>query len=435
MARIHYYGDARNRVSTLKVCIATPCFSDVSSSYASCLMAAAIRLEREKIDFCSFILGGNCHVDDGRNRLVRDFLETDCTDLLFIDADLWFNPADVIKILSYDKDVVAGVYPYKQDNEDYPVDFLPDVSTLGTDGLLEVNAVPTGFLRIKRHVLESLAATSQSFPAKNDFQGRMQQPIIFERIHHNGTRLGGDYAFCAKWRRLGGQIFVDPRMTFEHCGEKSWRGNLLSFLKKRDGKAMTMEVEDIRAGKEDPETMISMVEQYGNSMFTVMPELLQASVLVAREASCILECGSGLTTLAMAAANPNAEIISLESDKDWAEKTRVMLDGHGVKNVQVIHAPLKDYGNFLWYDWQPNGHKFDMVLCDGPTRQTKGGRRGMASVANNAIKDGAVMLFDDYDSYNHNEVASWGGDVNSMGVGRLFAVTRKNSKNQKEIAV
>src|SRR5687767_1370041 len=62
------------------------------------------------------IFSGNCHVDDGRNRLVRDFLETDCEQLIFLDADVFWLDAELKKLIEHDADIVAGIYPMKNDD-------------------------------------------------------------------------------------------------------------------------------------------------------------------------------------------------------------------------------------------------------------------------------------------------------------------------------
>ena len=50
----------------------------------------------------------------GRNSLSRDFLNTDATHLMFIDADIGFNPEDILPMIDADKDIICGMYPKKE---------------------------------------------------------------------------------------------------------------------------------------------------------------------------------------------------------------------------------------------------------------------------------------------------------------------------------
>ena len=52
-------------------------------------------------------------VERARNVLTKNFLESDCTHLLFVDSDIAFLPRDVQRIISHDEDVVGGIYPLK----------------------------------------------------------------------------------------------------------------------------------------------------------------------------------------------------------------------------------------------------------------------------------------------------------------------------------
>ena len=52
-----------------------------------------------------------------RNGMAYDFLDTpDATHLMFIDADITFNPADIVKMIKADKDIICGLYPKKEIN-------------------------------------------------------------------------------------------------------------------------------------------------------------------------------------------------------------------------------------------------------------------------------------------------------------------------------
>lgn len=58
-------------------------------------------------------IGNESLITRARNTLVQLFMDGDYTHLLFIDADLAFNPESVLRMVDFNKDVVTGVYPRK----------------------------------------------------------------------------------------------------------------------------------------------------------------------------------------------------------------------------------------------------------------------------------------------------------------------------------
>lgn len=80
---------------------------------------------------------------------------------------------------------------------------------------------------------------------------------------------------------------------------------------------------------------------------------------------CILECGSGLTTIIAAARG--GEVWCLEQHAEWAEKVSKVLRRNNL-TANILVAPLKQYDGYVWYDLTgatiPSA--FDLVICDGP---------------------------------------------------------------------
>lgn len=174
---------------------------------------------------------GNCYVEQARNYLVREFLKTDCTDLLFVDADIAWDASKLPKLLSFDKDIVAGVYPYKRDKEDFPAITLEPIQKDGE--LIKMRGVPTGFLRIRRPVIEKFI---QQFPDRISVQLNPDGSVKDEYYHlfrcqQRGNQwFGEDFNFCWEWAEMGGEIWAYPDIQFLHTGTKCWEGNYASFL-------------------------------------------------------------------------------------------------------------------------------------------------------------------------------------------------------------
>lgn len=216
-----------------KVMIAIAAYEGLGAGCAVSLFMAGQLLQAADIGNVLLIHSGNCSVNDARNEIVSEFLQTDCTDLVFVDADVRFQASDLQKLLSYDRDVVAGIYPKKTDNTEYPLQMFPGDLWTEEDGVLEVMGVPTGFLRIRRNAVETLCKYVAHVRQKGELAPLM--PIIFERTTINSYRMTGDFEFCRKWRSLDGKIFVDPEMYLAHAGKQEWEGSLGDHLRYRNG--------------------------------------------------------------------------------------------------------------------------------------------------------------------------------------------------------
>jgi hypothetical protein len=315
--------------------IATPTYGDLSAGYTYALAHSTVALEREGIAFELAIYSGDCHVDDARNRLVRDFLETSCTHFLFIDADLRWEASDLIKLLRHNVDVVGGTYPLKQDDEKFPVMMSGD-GTKDEYGLIEVDALPTGFLLIQRHVFEKLYKEAPKFPPKSDHRSLL--PLIFERTIHDGMRWGGDYTFCRKWKEHG-KIYLDPTIWFEHFGENVWSGRYETFQKRQDGVKLPG-LDDIANNCECPNTMVELVREWGNSSFSASSDMLSALMMIARNASGdIVEFGSGLSTLVLACSTEHT-VHAHEHDPVWRDKLLKIIEEKDIDNIKIHYSLL-----------------------------------------------------------------------------------------------
>jgi predicted O-methyltransferase YrrM len=165
----------------------------------------------------------------------------------------------------------------------------------------------------------------------------------------------------------------------------------------------------IRRFREDPKShavpssgvLRDLIYGWGNKGFGAEDEYLSECVLCSlSSARTTLECGSGLSTvlIAVAAEKTGNRHIALESHAEWAAKVRHELEALGLGSlVEVVHAPLKSYGDFSWYDLAnvllPD--EIDCVVCDGPPGSTIGGRFGLLPLLKDRLAAGAVILLDD----------------------------------------
>ena len=350
-----------------KVFLAVAAYEGLSAGFGSALYHTAKAMTEAGIESELAIYSGNCHVDDSRNRLARDFLESSCTDLVFLDADVRWPEKNMLDLLRYKRDVVAGIYPKKHSDDVYPVLLIEGEIWSDRDGLIEVEAVPTGFLRITRKAMQMLSDTAEHYNAKNDGSGSI--PCIFERETVKGIRWGGDYNFCRKWRALGGKIYIAPEMRFEHSGEHAWVGSAGAWLRSKAGIGLQQGIEAIREGRETAEDVCELFDAYGNG-FAATPPLILALALTARNTKGpILECGAGLSSLVLAAATTE-EVHSLEDNPIFADSVASEAKKLGLDNLH-LHCESPVDG---WYGMASlPDRKWGLVFVDGP-RRAGGGR-------------------------------------------------------------
>lgn len=221
----------------MKQCVvfATPTLAhQVSVDFLNAMLDVRLLLAQRGIPHAFRQVGGDCFVAKARNKLATQFVQEhpQATDLFFVDDDVGFPAEKVIEFLGRPEDVVAGVYPKKSDATDFPVTLLGSADGLiEHNGLIQAHAVPTGFLRIKRRVVEQLAGRSTKFKDRGA-NGEIEEFYnIFEAGRGpDGFWWGEDYTFCRKWSDLGGEIWVDPSIPFKHRGSKTWKAALSDHM-------------------------------------------------------------------------------------------------------------------------------------------------------------------------------------------------------------
>ena len=174
-------------------------------------------------------IGWSCDpsVERARNILTANFLESDCTHILFVDSDIGFTPQDVANITSHHVSVVGGLYPLKSltpavqwcgnglQGGDSPVD--------ATNGLSEVKYIGTGFLCVAREVFEIMAQQlGPGLTYKQDFPPYRVEYAYWRQGVAGSRFLTEDWMFCHTWRELGHRIFADARVMLRHAGRAEW---------------------------------------------------------------------------------------------------------------------------------------------------------------------------------------------------------------------
>lgn len=225
----------------MKVFIATPAYDGKVEATCTASLIEGMRFLTDKGIPCTWrYLAGCCYLPIARNKLVRQFLASDCTDFVFVDADVGFEVGGLYKILQHDREIVGGAYPFKTDREDYPVQIFTDAAGFPLvdpeTGLIQAKGLPTGFMRIKREVFERMASPElEVVEYDSQFKARESYQAFFDTKKLGTYWWGEDYLFCKMWSDMGGKLWLAPNITFTHSGGQMWAGNYHDWLRRQPG--------------------------------------------------------------------------------------------------------------------------------------------------------------------------------------------------------
>jgi hypothetical protein len=233
--------------------IGTPCYGGlVTQRYMQSICSLIEHTNQTGLAVSVELLGYDSLITRSRNTIVAKFLDMPTTThLMFIDADIGFTAAQVERMLSFDREVVAGMYPLKIIHYDesvleriqagenlesaqlrYVGALEPEPIRREIDGFVTGEFAGAGFLLIKREALQKLlgaypetrytAAHNQPTPDPS-----LNKFAIFDCLiePETGHYLSEDYAFCYRWRTIGGDLWLDTRSQLMHIGPREFVGD------------------------------------------------------------------------------------------------------------------------------------------------------------------------------------------------------------------
>ena len=162
-------------------------------------------------------------ISRARNTLVAKFLNNpDSTHLMFVDADIGWEPWHLLVLLNEQKDVVGGLYPMKTLPIKWVVNGFENAEVSEDGNLQEVSKTGTGFMLVKRDVFDKLNVHQAVKPFKNDIGLPVELDPYMKTYYDTAVREGRyyseDWTFCENWRDIGGKVWVDKRVLLKHTG-------------------------------------------------------------------------------------------------------------------------------------------------------------------------------------------------------------------------
>ena len=210
-------------LKTTRVHICMPCYGGMltESTFMSYIKWANTARQLG-IDWTMETMTNESLISRARNTLTAKFLSNpDSTHLMFIDADIGWEPWHLLVMLNRDVDVIGGLYPMKSLPVKWCVNGFEGAEE-GPDGLQEVSKTGTGFMLIKRGVFEKLNAHPATKPFMNDIglpaELNPYMKTYFDTAVRENRYYSEDWTFCENWRDLGGKVWVDKRVLLRHTG-------------------------------------------------------------------------------------------------------------------------------------------------------------------------------------------------------------------------
>jgi hypothetical protein len=258
-----------------KIYILTPCYGSLCFvNYVKCVMATADMFRSLGIGYSLEFCRNDSLVSRARNNLVAKAMnDPEMTHIIFIDADITWNPTDILKLIICNKALCGGVYPLKhyywerltanpeknfikevlerKKKSDfhahisdelmiqhnllrYNINYNNNVLSI-ENNLAKVRHLATGFMMIKRSTIEKM---SQSFPSTKytDDVGFLQGKendfayALFDCGVEDNHYYSEDWLFCHRWTKMGGSIWLDVTINLVHTGNEDFTGSYLSTI-------------------------------------------------------------------------------------------------------------------------------------------------------------------------------------------------------------
>jgi hypothetical protein len=261
------------------VYILTPCFASLCYvSYVHCLMNTINVFRKHNIELIIEFCRNDSLVSRARNNLVaRAMGNPKMTHIMFIDNDISWDPNDILKLLISEKNLVGGIYPLKnynwqdivKDKKDpnntnivkkwidkknnsqfksaisdesivqfnllrYNVNYLNNTLNIEKN-LAKVKHLATGFMMIKRNVIEKMSMAFPSTKYVDDVNFLKPEEnkfayALFDCGVEEGHYFSEDWLFCHRWSKMGGSIWIDVSISLTHTGIEDYRGCYIASM-------------------------------------------------------------------------------------------------------------------------------------------------------------------------------------------------------------
>ena len=245
---------------TPHIFLATPAYGGrVCQTFVQSLLRFQAWCIQNRVKLTTDFTSNESLITRARSIMAERSIRSGANWLLFIDADIAFNPITILRLMALDAPVGCGIYAKKaidwnkvaKDTESTTPEDLASRS-LGFNlniirdpndpnqarvkkGYLRITEGATGCMLIRRDVLSFLRDTYfEDLGVQNDIPGSSSQStpeyaVLFDTsISQDSSRrfLSEDYSFCRMCDKHGFDIYCDVTARLSHTGCLLYTGNL-----------------------------------------------------------------------------------------------------------------------------------------------------------------------------------------------------------------
>jgi hypothetical protein len=215
-----------------KVCLAICAKDSIYTDSVRTILAIQHELMTNGHGFTIAINSQDSLLTRARDALANTFIKEprlkSFTHILFMDSDIFASaPGAVLKLLKADKDIMASIYRIKSDS-DYrpavlPID--PKKTLADFQEPVECEYVSTGFLLVKREVLEFLENKIPFYGVGEQHLSHFFPSYIIDQKGYDGSisknLISEDWGFCMLCREYGYKIWaMDTQLV--HLGIRGY---------------------------------------------------------------------------------------------------------------------------------------------------------------------------------------------------------------------
>ncbi len=180
-------------------------------------------------------------ISRARNSFLADFLsKPEFSDIVFIDSDVAWHKDALLQLLSHDVGLVGGAYPKKIEPLEWPVTWKRGSAKDPATGLIEVDGIPGGFMRVSRAAAEQITEHHKALTYRDR---SIDLPVcaLFSNELVDGVWWGEDFTFCHRAQEAGIKVWLDPDIGFGHHGLKLYEGCVAHEAQRRIATAASVE--------------------------------------------------------------------------------------------------------------------------------------------------------------------------------------------------
>lgn len=228
----------------MKILIGTPCFGgQLFDGYLISMIKTINGFHKDHTGFAVLTIANESMINRGRNKIANYLLQHKEFDkLLFIDADISWEYAHIVRLLQSDKFIVGGTYPLKT----FPIapNFNPLPAALQEfsipktveqwekfkkkyadpkTGEAQISHLPTGFMMIDRSVFERLVGKVQKYLPRDMSADHSSEFHEFFPVRvKNGILESEDWSFCSICQENGITVWLNTEIFVKHTGMYTW---------------------------------------------------------------------------------------------------------------------------------------------------------------------------------------------------------------------